>query len=129
MKTQNPRELSPVEVCFRLVGGKYKGAILWYLAKKGPLRFSELIKYLPQVNPKMLTQQLRTMEWDRIVSRTVYPEVPPRVEYTITDFGLSLFPLIQAAHQWGLDYVRGLSEEQAPHTPKSRPCYQEGWRP
>lgn len=129
MKTQNPRELSPVEVCFRLVGGKYKGAILWYLARKGPLRFSELVKCLPQINPKMLTQQLRTMELDGIVSRTVYPEVPLRVEYAMTAFGASLFPVIQVAHQWGLNYVRGLPEDQAPRTPKSRPCYEEGWRP
>lgn len=129
MKSKNPRELSPVEVCFRLIGGKYKSAILWYLAQKGPLRFSALVKYLPQVNPKMLTQQLRAMELDGVVSRTVYPEVPPRVEYTLTPFGASLFPVVQAAHQWGLDFVRSLPEERPPHTLKSRPCYEEDWRP
>jgi len=126
MKFKNPREVSPVEVVFSLIGGKYKGAILWYLAKKGPLRFSELAKDL-SVNPKMLTQQLRTMEMDELVLRTVYPEVPPRVEYRLTKMGESLFPVVQAAHVWAIDYVLSLPEDQAPITDKMRPPYRRGW--
>ena len=125
MKFENPREISPVEVVFSLIGGKYKGAILWYLAQKGPLRFSELAKELP-INPKMLTQQLRAMEVNKLVRRTVYPEVPPRVEYQLTKVGESLFPVVQMAHEWAIDYVLSLPEEQAPITDKMRPPYRKG---
>ena len=127
MKIKNPREVSPVEVVFSLIGGKYKGAILWYLAKKGALRFGELSRYLSQANPKMLTQQLRSMEEDGLVTRTIYPEVPPRVEYRLTQLGESLFPVVQTAHLWGIDYVRSLPEDEAPITSKARKCYQKDW--
>ena len=127
MKIRNPREVSPVEVVFSLIGGKYKGAILWYLAKKGALRFGELSRYLSQANPKMLTQQLRSMEEDGLVIRTIYPEVPPRVTYRLTQLGESLFPVVQAAHLWAIDYVRSLPEDEAPVTSKARKCYQKDW--
>ena len=80
MDKRNLREISPTEVTFDLVGGKYKGAILWYIHKHHVMRFSEIVRHLPACNAKMVTQQLRAMEQDNLLCRTVYPEVPPRVE-------------------------------------------------
>ena len=125
MKYTNPMEASPTEVFFNLVGGKYKGAILWYLASRGTLRFSELVKCLPRVNPKTLTQQLRSMERDGLLVRTVYPEVPPRVEYSLTELGAEIFPLVREIHLWAVDYVRGLPKEKAPVTDRIRVCYRK----
>ena len=124
MDKKNPREISPTEVTFDLVGGKYKGAILWYIHKHHVMRFSEIVRHLPACNVKMVTQQLRAMEQDNLLCRTVYPEVPPRVEYSLTRLGESLFPVIQVAHQWGIAYVRNLPEEQAPITEKMRKVYE-----
>ena len=95
MNRKNPREISPVEVYFDLIGGKYKATIIWYLAQKQPRRFGEIARCLPKNSPKALTNQLRTMENDGLIQRTVYPEVPPRVEYSLTPLGYSLYPSIQ----------------------------------
>ena len=123
MKKNNPREISPVEVFFNLVGGKYKGAIVWYLHEYGTMRYNELIRCLPSPNPKTLTHQLREMEANGIVIRKVYPEVPPRVEYCLTDLGNSIFPVIQETHLWAVRYVNTLPEKDAPITDKMRKCY------
>ncbi len=74
--------------------------ILWYLFQ-GVKRFSELQRTLTGVSQKVLTQQLRDMERDGIVTRTVYAQVPPKVEYSVTPLGLSLKPVVEAMHQWG----------------------------
>ena len=97
-----------VEATLDVIGGKWKPLILWHLGD-GVLRFSELQKGLPGVNAKMLTKQLRELEEDGIIRRTIYPEVPPRVEYTITDFGKTLTPILQALCTWGAEYL-GVSE-------------------
>ena len=107
MKYTNPMEASPTEVFFNLVGGKYK------------------VKCLPRVNPKTLTQQLRSMERDGLLVRTVYPEVPPRVEYSLTELGAEIFPLVREIHLWAVDYVRGLPKEKAPVTDRIRVCYRK----
>lgn len=90
----------PVAATLRLIGGKYKTLILWNLMEKS-LRFSELQRRVPCATPKMLTQQLRELEADGMLSRTIYPVVPPRVEYTLTDFGRSIRPVLEAMHGWG----------------------------
>lgn len=123
MKYKNPREISPVEVCFSLVDGKFKATIIWYLSQKEPRRYSELSKCLPRNNPKVFTQQLRAMENDGLIVRTVYPEVPPRVEYSLTELGRSLYPVIQQAHLWAINYVRNLPAAESPITDKARKCY------
>ena len=79
----------PVAATLQLIGGKYKGLILWSLLN-GALRFSGLRRAVPCATPKMLTQQLRELETDGLISRTVYPVVPPKVEYALTDLGKSL---------------------------------------
>jgi len=94
----------PVEAALDVIGGKWKPLILWALGD-GVLRFGELQKALPGINTKMLTKQLRALEEDEVINRTVYPEVPPRVEYMITDFGKTLIPILEALCDWGADYL------------------------
>lgn len=83
----------PVEATISLIGGKYKAIILWHLVGK-TLRFSELSRLVTSATPKMLTQQLRELEDDGLIHRVVYPVVPPKVEYSLTDFGKSLYPSV-----------------------------------
>jgi len=94
----------PIYVTLDMVGGKWKVAILWHLAE-GTKRFGELKRQLGVVTQKMLTQQLRELERDGLVNRMVYAEVPPRVEYTLTEQGQSLLPVLQAMHGWGERYA------------------------
>ena len=96
--------ICPVETTLSLIGGKYKALILWHLSA-GTLRFSQLQKAIT-ATPRMLTLQLRELENDGLISRTVYPEVPPRVEYAMTDLGRSLMPILTAMRNWGTDYLR-----------------------
>ena len=123
MKYENPREIPPVEVCFSFVGGRLRGAIIWYLAQGKPLRYGELKRSLPKVNPKLLSQQLRALESEGVLKRTVYEEDLPRVEYALTEFGESLYPVVQSAHLWGIRYVKGLTEQEAPYTDEVRTIY------
>ena len=95
----------PVEASLSIIGGKYKAIILWHLIGQ-PLRFSELKRFLPQATPKMLTQQLRELEKDNILHREVYPVVPPHTEYSLTDFGRTLIPIIEAMCAWGETHMR-----------------------
>lgn len=97
----------PVEATISLIGGKYKAIILWHLIDK-TLRFNELQKLVPGATPKMLTQQLRELESDRLIIRTVYPVVPPKTEYTLSEFGKSIVPILNAMCDWGNDYMNGV---------------------
>lgn len=94
----------PVEAALDVIGGKWKPLILWALGDE-VMRFSELQKALPDINTKMLTKQLRALEDDGIIKRTVYPEVPVRVEYMITEFGKTLIPILEALCDWGSNYL------------------------
>lgn len=98
---QNSERRCPVSTTLALIGGKYKALILWHLMDK-TLRFSELKHLVPEATPKMLTQQLRELENDHLLTRTVYPVVPPKVEYTLTDKGLSLKPILESMFAWGM---------------------------
>lgn len=93
----------PVETTLTLIGNKWKVLILRDLLP-GTKRFGELKKSLGSVSQKVLTAQLRDMEADGLVLRTVYPEVPPRVEYTLTDLGMSLKPVLDSMLTWGENY-------------------------
>ena len=90
----------PVSATIRLIGGKYKALLLWHLTGQ-TLRFNQLHRLVPEETPKMLTQQLRELEEDGLISRTVYPVVPPRVDYSLTALGESLFPILEAMYRWG----------------------------
>ena len=93
-----------------LIGGKYKSLILWHLSA-GKLRFSELRKRISSATPKMLTQQLRELEKNQLVHREVYPVIPPKVEYSLTETGRSLMPVLVAIRDWGSDYLRKNDQE------------------
>lgn len=90
-----------VDYAFRRIGGKYKGRILWYLHEQTVLRYGELGRTLPDITTKMLTQSLRELEADNLVHRKVFHEVPPKVEYSLTDVGLELIPFITHLKEWG----------------------------
>ena len=100
----------PVEATLDLIGGKYKALILWHLID-ATLRFNEIGKLIPQATPKMLTQQLRELESDNLIIRTVYPVVPPKVEYSLSDFGKSIIPILDAMCKWGENYLNGLDNK------------------
>ena len=90
----------PVDYAFQRVGGKYKGRILWYL-KDDVLRYGELKRVVEGISPKMLTQALKELEEDELVIRKAYPELPPRVEYSLTETGAELIPVIDQMRVWG----------------------------
>lgn len=100
----------PVEATLDLIGGKYKALILWHLSE-GQLRFSELRKLLQSATPKMLTQQLRELESQHLIHREVFPIIPPKVEYSLTEQGRSLMPILVAMRDWGANYLRGKNME------------------
>lgn len=93
----------PVATAVQLIGNKWKLLILRNLMSR-PWRFNELLKSLPGLSQKVLTDNLRAMENDGIITRTVYPEVPPRVEYALTPLGYSLKPVLDAMQSWGEAY-------------------------
>lgn len=90
-----------VDYAFKRIGGKYKGRILWNLSLKNVLRYGELRRIITDVTPKMLTQTLRELEDDELVFRKVYHEVPPKVEYSLTEIGMELIPFISHLREWG----------------------------
>ncbi|MEI6728574.1 MAG: helix-turn-helix domain-containing protein [bacterium] len=91
---------NPVNITLKVVGGKWKALILWYL-KEGPMRYSDLGREITGVTQKMLTQQLREMELEGLIERKVYPVVPPKVEYSVTEYGHTLEPVLDALAAWG----------------------------
>lgn len=99
----------PVEATLDVIGGKWKCVILFHLLS-GTKRFNEMRRLMPDVTQRMLTRQLRELESDQIIERTVYPEVPPKVEYSLTDFGRTLEPILRMLQQWGFDYLEEISE-------------------
>lgn len=92
------------ELTLSIIGGKWKLLIMWYLGKEGTKRFGELKSLIPGITHRMLVSQLRELEEDLIVQRKVYPVVPPKVEYSLTDRGRSLMPILDAMHEWGKEY-------------------------
>lgn len=100
MKREPTSSNCPAEATLTVIGGRWKVPILWHLSA-GTRRFFELRDRLPGVTPKMLTQQLRELERHGVVTRRVYAEVPPKVEYSLTGRGRSLRPVIEAMCQWG----------------------------
>ena len=85
------------------IGGKWKPLILWFLAKNGTKRYGEIRRYIPKVTNKMLSQQLKELAEDKLIKRKDYKTVPPKVEYTITDEGKTLVPLLEFMCSWGFD--------------------------
>jgi DNA-binding HxlR family transcriptional regulator len=100
---------TPMEVTLEVIGGKWK-ALLVYRLLNGALRFSELKRQVPGITEKMLTQQLRELERDGVLERTVFAEVPPRVEYCVSAHGRSLQPVLAAMCQWGRQHWQQQAE-------------------
>ncbi|MBR3538776.1 MAG: helix-turn-helix transcriptional regulator [Eubacterium sp.] len=107
MKTKAELPECPVATTVSLIGSKWKLLIMRNLLAR-PWRFNELQKNLEGINQKVLTDSLRSMEADGIITRTVFPEVPPRVEYALSELGESMRPIIKSMEEWGLEYKQGL---------------------
>lgn len=104
-------EKCPMMLVQKLLWGKWKLLILWYL-NYNTMRFGELRKILSHVTEKMLTQHLRELEESRLISRTVYPVVPPKVEYALTDMGKKLIPILEMMHKFGVEYLTATPDDQ-----------------
>lgn len=104
-----------MDVTMNYIGGKWKTVVLWYL-RKDKKRFSELRRLIPNITEKMLSLQLKDLENDGIVGRKLYAEVPPKVEYFLTDFGKSLIPMLEEIARWG----RNLAESKGKMIDKER---------
>lgn len=111
MLTKEEMPACPVATTVQLIGSKWKLLILRNLLAR-PWRFNELRKSLEGISQKVLTDSLRSMEEDGLVTRTVYPEMPPRVEYSLSPLGESMRPIIQAMEQWGAQYKAAKAREQ-----------------
>ncbi|MGH1539573.1 MAG: winged helix-turn-helix transcriptional regulator [Arenicella sp.] len=97
-------EACPTETALDLIGGKWKGMILYYLCSD-TRRYNELMRLIPDITQRMLTKQLRDLEANGIVHREVYPQVPPKVEYSLTELGKSLEPVVLELEKWGKGYL------------------------
>ncbi|OOE14739.1 MarR family transcriptional regulator [Fictibacillus arsenicus] len=95
----------PIEVTMDVVCGKWKGVILCHLQQNNVLRFGEIKKLLPKVSQKTLTLQLRELEADGLINREVYPQVPPKVEYSLTEYGRDLEATLHLMSEWGRNHV------------------------
>ncbi|ENQ3080381.1 TPA: winged helix-turn-helix transcriptional regulator [Bacillus pseudomycoides] len=102
MEKESIRRCS-VEVTLDVIGGKWKGVILFHLIN-GEIRFNQFLRLMPGITQRMLTRQLRELEADGVIHREVYKEVPPKVEYSLTEFGKSLIPIIVMMRDWGNEY-------------------------
>lgn len=92
-----------MDITMNFIGGKWKTVVLWYLRNK-TLRFGELKKQIPDITEKMLSIQLKSLEEDGLIKRVVFAEVPLRVEYSMTDFGKTLIPILEAVSKWGRNF-------------------------
>lgn len=111
MLTKEEMPACPVATTVRLIGSKWKLLIIRNLLQR-PWRFNELKKNLEGISQKVLTDSLRSMEADGIVTRTVYPEIPPRVEYALSELGESMRPVMDAMEKWGINYKNQLQTKQ-----------------
>lgn len=100
------------ELTLAVIGGKWKPIILYHLAQSRAVRFGELRRGMPDVTERMLTRQLRELEADRLVHREVFRQVPPKVEYSLTEMGKSLIPILKRMQEWGVGYEEFLGGEE-----------------
>lgn len=99
-----------IETALEIFVGKWKPVILHHIYSKEVVRFSELQRLIPDITKKMLTAQLRELEYHDIIHREVYPQVPPKVEYSITDYGKELIPILMPMKEWGKKHIEHLKE-------------------
>ncbi|CAM3001715.1 helix-turn-helix domain-containing protein [Paenibacillus sediminis] len=101
------------ELTLSIISGKWKVVILWHLGVEGTHRFSELQRLFPKITHKMLTNQLKELMEDGIIHREVIPDVPPRVEYSMTELGMTLLPIIEMMYDWGKKRIEQIKESSA----------------
>lgn len=94
-----------IEVTLEVIGGKWKSLILWNLGEHGVIRFNEFKRIIPDISQKMLSQQLRDLESNKLVERKVYNQVPPMVEYSLAEMGQKLMPILKEMDIWGKEFV------------------------
>ncbi|MFJ8529370.1 winged helix-turn-helix transcriptional regulator [Bacillus sp. NPDC094106] len=99
------------ELTLSVLSGKWKVVILWHLGVEGPHRFSDLQRLFPKISHKILTNQLRELAEDRIIRREVFPESPPKVEYSMTELGMTLLPIVEMMYDWGKKRMIEIKEE------------------
>ncbi|OKL35397.1 winged helix-turn-helix transcriptional regulator [Domibacillus mangrovi] len=104
------------ELTLSIIGGKWKMLIIWHLGKEGTKRFGELKALIPAITQRMLVSQLRELEEDLIVYREVYPVVPPKVEYSLTERGHTLIPILESMYIWGKDYTESILSKETEKT-------------
>ncbi|MBP2078440.1 winged helix-turn-helix transcriptional regulator [Oceanobacillus polygoni] len=104
------------ELTLAIIGGKWKMLIMWHLGKEGTKRFGELKALIPGITQRMLVSQLRELEEDLIIHREVYPVVPPKVEYSLTEKGESLMPILESMYDWGKDYMENVLKIELTNT-------------
>lgn len=122
----NSQDVCPTETALDIIGGKWKGMILYHLSF-GTKRFNQLMRLMPRITQRMLTTQLRELEKHGIVVRTIYPEVPPKVEYALSELGIALKPVVFALEEWGKIYLdRGKENKCSPNSSADRDLGVEG---
>ncbi|WP_088042164.1 helix-turn-helix domain-containing protein [Bacillus sp. EAC] len=99
-----------IETALDILVGKWKPVILFHIIENETLRFSELQRLVPEITKKMLTTQLRELEYHDIINRKVYAQIPPKVEYSISKYGKGLMPLLESMHHWGTSHLVHLKE-------------------
>jgi DNA-binding HxlR family transcriptional regulator len=109
---KNKKYNCPVEATLGVIGGKWKVLILYYLKEEQIMRFGKLKRLIPEITQKMLTQQLRELEADGLITRKVYAQVPPKVEYTFTKHGESLEPILKLMFEWGTRHNNWIEKKQ-----------------
>lgn len=95
----------PITSCLSVIEGHWKPIILWVLRDK-PLRYKEIAEYTPDISTKVLTDQLKELEQDKLIVRNAFAEIPPRVEYALTERGRTLLPVLQSMRVWGFQYMQ-----------------------
>ncbi|MZQ74721.1 MAG: HxlR family transcriptional regulator [Peptoclostridium sp.] len=94
-----------IEVTLEILCGKWKALLIWNLSRNNVIRFNEFKRLIPDITQKMLSQQLRDLEQNGLVQKTIYPQVPPAVEYSLTELGKELVPILEAMDKWGKNFV------------------------
>lgn len=107
-----------------ILSGKYKVVIIWHLGNEGPHRYGELFRLFKEISNRILTKQLRELEQDGIICRHIYPVVPPKVEYFLTDLGKTILPIVNDMWRWGKEnmsyYVEKLQARDNPEVSKAK---------
>jgi DNA-binding HxlR family transcriptional regulator len=123
-KFKNQEFTCEKELTMSIISGKYKVVIIWHLGNEGPHRFGELFRLFHGISNRILTKQLRDLEQDGIIARHIYPVVPPKVEYYLTERGETLLPIVDEIYRWGKEnmqyyYERFLSNNKAETAPNA----------